>query len=1206
MKHLNTNIFRTLALAIMAVVCTTGKAQDFSAGDPATDPLAAWYYGTDTYVLRTIDDDHKVIDAMKKLQEVNSHETLTWDKYNSCSFYLIEDVDFTDWQDNSGNTTWIPLGTSSNPFCSSFYCYAPSWDYFSGPTSSIGAYPKNTSESPAAEKDWAAGYKFTYNISDIDLSSYEESIDNFISSNLGDYYYDKTEDEISVYATMDGSSYFVDNVNNTLVPAVEGNCYTYDISKIDLGESSIDDFISESLSSYFVVKDAENNTITIYATEAPTDITYQDGDGNDLTPTNTPGTLKYRLLPVVNGNPGYFYENYIDESSYDQKYYTTDNHLGTVKIKNMTVSGAYDYAGFFGYIGSSSLYFNGFTFENCSVTTTKENGYAGMLMGYDEGSYITDLFIGTSSSPCTVTAESENHAGAVLGYAGSTSTSIGATGVSSKEFDKDISSSYCTEEGGDGYSLNKIYCTVTNGTDNYYSAYYYDDAASEAYGYEPSVYHTWYSGAIEKTYAFGSKGNDEEGNPLYGTGTLEDDPFIISSVDHLKNLINIVNNAKYSSYRDFAGAESPASETYYYKQTADIAFSEALTAGIGTSTCPFYCEYDGDGHTITVDVTNYSDYAALFAYTNGAEIKNLSIEGTNTGQYAAGIIGTNSTNTSTLTNCIVNVTLSATNRNGLVYYGDVTITDCFNKATPELGFTSSSSDTETSCFYTNKAKGITDDTADNETSTTGEGTEVSPLKISSLDDLKILPEYGLYYQLADNIFETETKLVDPAGGSLLPESATNNNYIVEKFCGTVDGNYHLIAGITDKALFGTIVGNTEIKNIGFVNCYNASNKKVNLANSVTSGTLTVDQCYGDGYFDFGSATKTDCYSYKCNANAPVMDFEEKTNENNWEQETFEDKGNAGRYILKKHKISIPYTAGLETFYYYTDAISIAPSDNTIMAATDDRLRYKYNIAVSNVVDNLYLLDFMDFYDPSALTEEHDYTYWKTFQENIEKTGFSVDDNTTANNIYYCRKRHNDWESVCLPFAFKMSDIENSSNFEAYTYSEKNENGANFTKLEDDVTIAAGQPVLILNKDKANYDLVIKLSNPSGIALTSSPDDDENFKGALHTNKSCSGKYKIDGTKTANGGGTLLQCDENSWIYPFRTYLDFGSGLGAKAITFFIDDDDTPTDVAKVAAEIMTLHTGDIYTLDGRKLSANGTNGLKPGMYIVNGKKIVVK
>ena len=90
--------------------------------------------------------------------------------------------------------------------------------------------------------------------------------------------------------------------------------------------------------------------------------------------------------------------------------------------------------------------------------------------------------------------------------------------------------------------------------------------------------------------------------------------------------------------------------------------SVTTTAGGGESNS-FQGTFDGDGHTLTLNVSNQSRFAAPFKYVSGATIKNLktagSISGTGNadGKLLAGIVGHCMGNT-TITNCISSMALT--------------------------------------------------------------------------------------------------------------------------------------------------------------------------------------------------------------------------------------------------------------------------------------------------------------------------------------------------------------------------------------------------------------------------------------------------------------------------------------------------------------------------------------------------------------------
>ena len=100
-----------------------------------------------------------------------------------------------------------------------------------------------------------------------------------------------------------------------------------------------------------------------------------------------------------------------------------------------------------------------------------------------------------------------------------------------------------------------------------------------------------------------------------------------------------------------------------------------------------------------------------------------------------------------------------------------------------------------------------------------------------------------------------------------------------------------------------------------------------------------------------------------------------------------------------------------------------------------------------------------------------------------------------------------------------------------------------------------------------------------------------------------------------GGNKLTYPTADGNINAFRAYFQLKGDAVAEARAFRMSFDDETTGIVTVLSDEPTTASG-IYTLDGRRLqgqsaarSAEGRlypKGLKKGMYIVNGKKIVVK
>ena len=106
---------------------------------------------------------------------------------------------------------------------------------------------------------------------------------------------------------------------------------------------------------------------------------------------------------------------------------------------------------------------------------------------------------------------------------------------------------------------------------------------------------------------------------------------------------------------------------------------------------------------------------------------------------------------------------------------------------------------------------------------------------------------------------------------------------------------------------------------------------------------------------------------------------------------------------------------------------------------------------------------------------------------------------------------------------------------------------------------------------------------------------------------------------AMGGGDLIQSDGSNDLKPYRWYMkvesrnpSYNASNAAKTITINVIDEEgeTTTGVEEVFTEFtkqskfqMTNNKSPVYDLNGRQVNENN---LKPGIYVKNGKKFVVK
>ena len=112
---------------------------------------------------------------------------------------------------------------------------------------------------------------------------------------------------------------------------------------------------------------------------------------------------------------------------------------------------------------------------------------------------------------------------------------------------------------------------------------------------------------------------------LAGSGT-KNDPYMINSDEDWSTFAYLLEN-NYSTYAD-----------KYYRLGADINVSEAACL---SEEKPFRGTFDGDGHTMTLNLEATENYCAPFRYANGCNFKRLHVSGTittNGYRYAGGLI----------------------------------------------------------------------------------------------------------------------------------------------------------------------------------------------------------------------------------------------------------------------------------------------------------------------------------------------------------------------------------------------------------------------------------------------------------------------------------------------------------------------------------------------------------------------------------------
>ncbi len=155
---------------------------------------------------------------------------------------------------------------------------------------------------------------------------------------------------------------------------------------------------------------------------------------------------------------------------------------------------------------------------------------------------------------------------------------------------------------------------------------------------------------------------------LSGSGTTED-PYLIN------------NNADWVTF-----AQSVTDGTTYAGQFVSLNADITVSTMAGVENKCFAGTFDGQGHTLTLNMTATMQFTSLFCYADGATFQNLKVGGTiNTSKkFCAGIVGAVINNGCTFTNCVSDVTINSSingdgTHGGLVAYvgkGDSTFEGC--------------------------------------------------------------------------------------------------------------------------------------------------------------------------------------------------------------------------------------------------------------------------------------------------------------------------------------------------------------------------------------------------------------------------------------------------------------------------------------------------------------------------------------------------
>ena len=224
---------------------------------------------------------------------------------------------------------------------------------------------------------------------------------------------------------------------------------------------------------------------------------------------------------------------------------------------------------------------------------------------------------------------------------------------------------------------------------------------------------------------------------------------------------------------------------------------------------------------------------------------------------------------------------------------------------------------------------------------------------------------------------------------------------------------------------------------------------------------------------------------------------------------------------------------------------------------------------------------------------------------------------TYETITYTRIFNNtNWQALFVPFSMSYDDWKDD--FEVarlnafYEYDTDNDGVVDKQVLEilpvkeGNGDLRPNHPYLI--KAKTAGEKTIELTNSILYETVESSIECS----TVETRYTFTGTYhKLSGLKSAgyyfmSGGGLKTASSDATNLGAFRWYLKAESKGGSllpassdiKIRVVGEDDEEEATDIVGIGTE---KNVGKVYSLDGRLVSTNGTEGLKSGLYIVNGK-----
>lgn len=209
---------------------------------------------------------------------------------------------------------------------------------------------------------------------------------------------------------------------------------------------------------------------------------------------------------------------------------------------------------------------------------------------------------------------------------------------------------------------------------------------------------------------------------------------------------------------------------------------------------------------------------------------------------------------------------------------------------------------------------------------------------------------------------------------------------------------------------------------------------------------------------------------------------------------------------------------------------------------------------------------------------------------------SVSTEAGVNNVIVNRTFAKGWNTVCLPFDVAVTSLQATK---AQEFVSSNGSSLNFKEVADGV-LKANIPYLVFFDNEVSdpfyYGGKVEATNPTPVEHNGFT-----FVGNYEASKSMDGLY---GVASEGDVQKIMLGTAGSTLPATCAYFTAPTGLNANGLRICFDGGEV-TGINQVNGA-QAQSAGAVYNLQGIKVSNRGTNNLPAGLYIMQGKKVIVK